>query len=276
MKLVAIVCTALILAYCAYLTVLYLRQDAMVFPGHRQNPERVLEMRRYYPGLEDMTLTTADGAHLKGYFLERKIVTDIAPAVLYFTGNAEDQTAFFLWAPTELRDVTLAGLDYRGYGASDGAPSEKAVKADALAVYDALSDKIGHKTPIVVMGRSLGSGVALHVAANRPVAGLILVTPYDSLASVGQQAHPFVPVNLLMRHPFNALAEAPAVTAPTLFLVAGADTLIAPVHAKRLADAWKAHKDYRIIAGATHATILDKPQYWAAIRDFLSHQAWNN
>ena len=269
MKLTAIACTAAMLAYCAYLTMIYLRQDALVFPGHRPAAESLEAMHRYYPGLEDLVVTTADGDHLRGFFMGRRQGDAEAPAVLYFTGNAEDQTNFFLWAPAQLRQYTLAGLDYRGYGASDGTPSEKAVKADALLAYDALSDKIGHKTPIIVMGRSLGSGVALHVAANRPVAGLILVTPYDSLAAVGQQAHPFVPVRLLMRHPFNALVEAPQVTAPSLFLVAGADTLIPPGHAERLAAAWKVDKDYRTLAGATHATILDKPQYWPTIKDFL-------
>ena len=238
MKYVAIACIAAMLAYCGYLTMLYLGQDAMVFPGRVANPARVEEIKRYYEKLESFDVATADGLTLRGYFLPRLRDGKVQPAVLYFSGNAEDQTGFFLWSPSELRAYSVAGVDYRGYGASDGKASEAAVKADALAVYDALSARLGPGGRIVVMGRSLGSGVAAYVAANRPVAGVILVTPYDSLAAVGQAAHPLAPVRLLMKHPFDVAPDAARVSAPALMLIASDDTLIPPVHAGRLAALW--------------------------------------
>ena len=269
MKLLTIVGLAAGLAYCGYLGLLYVKQDGMVFPGRTTDPARVAEISKYYKEIEIFAVKAGDGTPLRGYFLPRTIDGRPRPAVLYFHGNAEEQTGFFLWSPNELRDYTVAGLNYRGYGTSGGKPSEAALKADALAAYDALAARLGPGTGIVVMGRSLGSGLAAHVAARRDVAGVILVTPYDSLAAVGQDAHPFVPVRLLMRHPFEVAPDAALVRAPTLMLVAGDDTLIPPRHAARLAALWAGPKEVRTVAGASHGNIIDSPEYWTLIRAFL-------
>ena len=212
MKIVVIVCLALGLAYCGYLSMLYVAQDGMVFPGRPADPAKVAEIRRYYRSLESFEVAADDGTVLRGYYLPRLRQGRPAPAVLYFAGNAEEQTGFFLWSPNELRPYSVAGLDYRGYGASEGRPSEAALKADALAAYDALAAKLGPDVRIAVMGRSLGTALAAHVAANRAVAGVILVTPYESLAAVGQDSHPLVPVRLLMKHPFDVAPDAARVT----------------------------------------------------------------
>ncbi len=269
MKIFVIIGTALGLAYCGYLALLYLGQDTMVFPGRLADPAREQEIRRYYPKLEAFTVTAGDGVVLRGYYLPRSRDGRPAPAVLYYCGNAEEQTGFFLWSPSELRPFTVAGVDYRGYGHSDGRPTEKAIKDDALAVYDALAARLGPAARIVVMGRSLGTAVAAHVAARRDVAGLILVTPYDSLAAVGQASHPLVPVRLLMKNPFDVAPDAARVTAPTLMLVAGADTLVPPLHAARLAASWPGPKEVRTLDGATHGNIVDNPEYWRLVREFL-------
>jgi len=122
----------------------------------------------------------------------------------------------------------------------------------------------------VVMGRSLGTALAAHVAANRPAAAVILVTPFASLADIGQESHPMAPVRWLMKHPFDIRADAARVTAPTLMLVAGDDTLTPPPHAHRLAEVWNGPADLRTIAAATHGNIVDSAAYWTAIRDFLA------
>ena len=269
MKIIVIVAMALGLAYCGYLVMLYLGQNSMVFPGRTADPAREAEIRRYFPRLEEFSVAAADGAVLRGYYLPRSIHGQSAPAVLYFCGNAEEQTGFFLWSPNELRPYVVAGLDYRGYGHSDGVPSEAVLKADALAAYDALAQKIRPETRIIVMGRSLGTALAAHVAARRPVAGIILVTPFASLAGVGQESHPFVPVRLLLKNPFDVVPDAARITAPALFLVAGADGLVPPRHADRLAAAWPGPKDVRVIEGTGHGNIVDAPEYWKYVREFV-------
>jgi pimeloyl-ACP methyl ester carboxylesterase len=269
MKFLVILCVAAGLAYCGYLGVLYVRQDSLVFPGRTTDTARVAEIRKYYKGLEDFEVKAPDGTRLRGYLLVRTRDGKPAPAILSFHGNAEEQSGFFLWSPSELSGFTVAGLNYRGYGTSEGKPSKTALKADALTAYDALAARLEPGVPVVVMGRSLGSGIAAYVAAHRDVAGVILVTPYDSLVDVGQDAHPFVPVSLLMRHRFDVAPDAARVKAPTLMLVAGADTLIPPRHAARLAALWAGPKEVHTVDNATHGNIIDNPQYWKHIKMFL-------
>lgn len=269
MKIFVIVFTALGLAYCGYLAMLYMGQDSMVFPGRPVDPVREAEIRRYFPRLENFSVTAADGATLRGYSLPRTINGQPAPAVLYFCGNAEEQTGFFLWSPNELQPYAVAGVDYRGYGRSDGVPTEAALKSDALAAYDGLAAKLGEHPRIVVMGRSLGTALAAYVAARRPVAGIILVTPFSSLAAVGQESHPFVPVRLLLKNPFDVVPDAAKVTAPALFLVAGADRYVPPHHADRLAASWPGPKEVRVIEGTGHGNIVDAPEYWKYVREFV-------
>ncbi|MDQ7832917.1 MAG: alpha/beta fold hydrolase [Desulfovibrionaceae bacterium] len=277
----------LFLAYAGYAALMYALQDSQVFPGRETDPALVAKLRDYHPDFQDVTLTTADGATLSGYLLPRALPAlsarrpaqaasgdtpgppmEPAPVLLYFQGNAEEAASFFLWSPSELPRFTLAAVNYRGYGASTGKATETSVKADALAVYDALTTRFPD-TPIAVMGRSIGTGVAAHVAARRPVAAVVLVTPYDSILAVGQAAHPLLPVKLLLRQPFDVLPDAAAVTAPTLFITAGNDTLIPESHAQALAAVWAGPKDFRRLAGG-HNSILDNPDYWPFIRDFLT------
>ena len=105
---------------------------------------------------------------------------------------------------------SVAALNYRGYGRSEGAPSEAAISADALLVYDRLAGREDIDAErIVVFGRSLGSGVAVPLAARRPVHAVILVSPFDSLRRIAKKTYPFVPVPTLLRHPFDSLALAP-------------------------------------------------------------------
>jgi len=102
-------------------------------------------------------------------------------AVLYFGGNAEDVSGSLALMETAFPQQALYLLHYRGYGASSGKPSEEALFADSLALFDQLHKQYPN---ITVVGRSLGSGVAVHLASLRPVKRLVLVTPYDSIAAI--------------------------------------------------------------------------------------------
>ncbi len=169
-----------------------------------------------------------DGLNLRGWRLN----PGQPAALLYFGGNAESVQyqgqELAEWFP----DQTIYLLPYRGYGASEGSPSEKALKADALAFYDSVKAEHGQ---IRLLARSLGTGVALHVAARRPVDRLALITPYDSLLNVARAHYPWLPIQLLMRDRFIATTDAAVVQAPTLLLIAGLDEIIPPARAEMLA-----------------------------------------
>src|SRR5262249_9766849 len=132
-----------------------------------------------------LEVVVPDGTHLRGWIV--KGAASPAPVVIYFGGNAEEVS----WTLSDRRwprEWTIIGLNYRGYGASEGKPGQAALQSDALAVYDAvaLRDDVD-RARIVVFGRSLGTAIAAHVAAERPgVAAAVLVSPYDSMIAIGK------------------------------------------------------------------------------------------
>jgi uncharacterized protein len=190
--------------------------------------------------------------------------------MLYFGGNAEEVSWMLEVVRAQTPSASWLLMDYRGYGLSDGAPSEKALVADALALYDHASGLPGVDAGrIYAFGRSLGSGVAVALAAQRRLAGLILATPYDSLAAVARRHYWFVPVDWLLRHRFDSIARAPKLRTPLLCLIAGRDDVIPPEHAERLYAAWGGPKKRVVLAAASHNTTDDTPQFWPAIREFL-------
>ena len=189
------------------------------------------------------------------------------PLILYFGGNAEEVS----WMLQERGRVPGAGwllVSYRGYGGSDGAPSAGNISADALRWYDHAAGALGAKR-IVVFGRSLGSGAAVHVAAHRRVDKVILATPFDSLAAVAKRHYPWLPVDLLLRHRFEPADLAPRVGAPLLCIAAGRDEVIPPAHAKRLFDAWGGPKRWIELEGAGHNSTDGMPAFWNGIHGFL-------
>jgi hypothetical protein len=168
------------------------------------------------------------------------------------------------------RGYARIALNYRGYGTSEGKASAAALLADGLAIFDAVATRDDvDRTRIVAFGRSLGTAVATHVAAQRPVARTILVSPYDSLAEVGRRHYPFLPVTLMLRHRFAPIADAVRCRSPLLVIVAEADTIIPISHSRALFDAWAGEKTWCGVAAADHNTLGATREFWQAIAEFL-------
>lgn len=188
-------------------------------------------------------------------------------AIIYFGGNAEDVALNIgqfsgLWPSKAIYLV-----NYRGYGASSGAPSESAIAADAQAIYDYVSRA---HAKIAVIGRSLGSGVATLLAATRDVKRLVLVTPFDSIARVAQSSFPVFPVSLLLKDRYDSLSRAERISAPTLILVAGRDEFIPMKSSQNLAAALDPSlTTVTVIDGAGHNSIQDFHGYTEALAQFL-------
>ena len=241
----------------------YVLQDKLIFQTRPRSEQERQAIAARHPQVADIFLQAADGTRLHAWHFQ---AAPDAPLVLYFGGNAEEVS----WLLDELprRDTGAAWLlvDYRGYGSSEGAPSEPALVADALAWHE----RFAPTSPrIFAFGRSLGSGVAVRLAAERPLAGLVLVAPFDSMVEVGKRHYPFLPVSWLLKHRFDSLSLAPKVTAPLLCIVATHDEVIPAEHAKRLYEAWGGPKQWVELA-ATHNSIDGHPDYWPAIRAFLA------
>jgi len=157
-------------------------------------------------------------------------------ALIYFGGNAEDVSLTRSELAALLPSTALYLLHYRGYGGSQGSPSEAAIRADAQALYALVAQR---HSAITVVGRSLGTGPAVHLAATQPVRRLVLLVPFDSLLAVARGAMPWLPVDLLLRDRWDAAAEAPLVRAPTTIVAAANDTVVPPRHAQALHRAFR-------------------------------------
>lgn len=216
-----------------------------------------------WAGLADVTLTNGH-VHLQGY-----VGNDgQSRALIYFGGNAEQIGSSLQALVPQLPDTTLIGFNYRGYGDSSGEPTEAALYEDALFLFDALHSRYQH---ITLVGRSLGSGVASYVAAHRPVDGLVLVTPYDSITSVAAKLYWYYPVRWMIRDRYASVERAAGIHCPVLLLVAGEDKVVPPEHSQRLFDAFSGgNARLRLFPGAEHNAISDDPQYLSAISAFVS------
>lgn len=242
----------------------YLVQDALIFHRQPLAEGRRAQIARQ-ADVAEIWLAGADGSRVHAWHLKA------GPAlVLYFGGNAEEVSWMLEAARAETPGVSWLLLDYRGYGRSEGSPSQKALVADALALYDRAATLPGVDAKrLHAFGRSLGGGVAAALAAERPLAGLILATPFDSLASVAKRYYWFLPVRWMLKHPFDSLALAPRVDTPLLCLIAGRDEVIPPEHAERLFGAWRGPKRKVLLPDAGHNDTDSDPRFWPAIRAFV-------
>jgi len=185
-------------------------------------------------------------------------------AVVYFGGNAEDVSQDMPDMADAFPGRAIYLLHYPGYGGSSGSPSQQAIFTDALTLYDHVH---AEHPNIIVIGRSLGSGVAVWIASQRPVVRLVLVTPYDSLADVAAQQYPFLPVRWLLRDKFESWRYAPQVTAPVRLIVAEDDELIPRSSSDRLRSRFReVAVSYVVVPDAGHNTIQDKSSYWTLLR----------
>ncbi len=246
---------------------LWTMQDSLIF----HPPDAPATMPRSVGRtVETVAVPVGNGLALGGWLARPASANARLPLLIYFGGNAEE-VSWMAEMSARFPGWALLAVNYRGYGGNPGRPGETAIAADALAIHDwAVARSDVEAARVVVIGRSLGSGAAVHLAAARKLAGVVLVTPFDSLTAVAQNLYRFVPVAWLLRHPFDSHARAQAIDTPMLALVAGRDTLIPPVHAKRLFDAWRGPKQWQLIARADHNSIDGEAGYWDTITAFLA------
>lgn len=219
--------------------------------------------------LEDLELTMSDGNISRGWFLKNSN-SEKSNLLIYFGGNAEELSGV-LTKMAKLDNWSVGLINYRGYGTSEGTADETALYSDSLEIYDYLAGREDvDKQNIVVMGRSIGTGVATYLAEKRDVSAVILSTPYDTMASVIQKKCPIIPAGLIFPHKYDSIGRAPKIKSPLLILAASEEILIPNWHSKRLKEAWAGSVSYQVLAGEDHNSIDDTEEYWKRIREFLS------
>ncbi len=218
-----------------------------------------------------MQFPTADGLTLNGWFI-RSASSAPASTVVVFNGNAGNR-AYRAPLATALQDqgVQVFLFDYRGYGGNEGTPTEAGLRADARAAHTYVVGRGDvDAARLIYFGESLGSAVAIALAAEHVPAGLVLRSPFTSLVEVGQFHYPFLPVRLLLQDRFVAIDDIRRVSCPVLVIAGDRDSVVPLDESRRLYDATSSPKELVILQGDHNdIELLAGDDMIAAIMRFL-------
>lgn len=191
-------------------------------------------------------------------------------AIVYLGGNAENVSLNLNDLSSAFPNYALYLLHYRGFGGSAGKPTEVALTSDALALFDKVYST--HKQ-VIIVGRSLGTGIAVQVANLRPAAKLILVTPYNSLLELANSQFPFMPVKWLLEDKYELWRYVPTINIPVLILAAEKDSVIPRDQTLLLHSHFKQNPVlFKILSNTSHNTISESPQYLPTIKSFVNSE----
>lgn len=248
--------------YLGVLVLLYFQQTRMLFPTQLATGSGV----PLPPSATAFDVSATDGERLHG--------VHIAPAtrgneeqllIIGFGGNAWNaaDVAVYLHGLYPWADVVA--FHYRGYRPSTGRPSAAALLADAPTVYDRAVERLDDPGQVVVVGFSIGAAVAAHLASQRAVAGLILVTPFDSLSALARDHFPWAPVSWFLRHRLVPEESIRNGTTPTAVIAAERDTIVPPRRTEALRRVIPDLVFDRTIANADHNDLYGRTEFQEAM-----------
>ena len=222
---------------------------------YRPRPARPVLNDLALLGVREIELTTKDGLTLFSWYLPPPAGR---PVIAYFHGNGGN----IGYRAERLRRFAAAGygvllVEYRGYGGNPGEPCERGLFADAEAALDFLAASDISSEHVVLWGESLGSGVAVHLAANRAIGGVVLEAPFTSIAACAQRRYPFVPAAWLVHDRFDSLSRIAQVTAPLLILHGERDMVVPVHHGRALLKAATAPSEGWFSPSASHENLAD-------------------
>lgn len=238
---------------------LYLMQEGLLFArAAARQPNYPLP-----PHSERIRLYTPDGDRIVGNLVRASRRS--RGLVLGFPGNAWNADDCTVWLAQRLPDFDIVVFHYRGYAPSEGEPSEKALFADAELIYDVVVEGIRPER-VYAFGASLGSGVASWLARARPLHGLLLVTPFDSVEAIARARYFFAPVKWLLKHPFRSDRHLAGLEVPVAVLMASDDQVVPRERTEALLAVVRRPVLVETIPDTTHGGIYDSPRVDPALR----------
>ena len=225
---------------------MWLAQDRFLFhPRAEMGPPAAFGLDEF----RRVTFRTSDGVELVGW-LHQAATSD--KAILFFYGNADALPPYAGFFRTFAEaGYSVLGVNYRGYGGSTGAPSEQGFYRDAAAALAFLGQRVPSEN-VLAIGRSIGSGVVVDLAARERLRAIALISPFASVTEVAADAFWYLPVRVLMPDRFDSLTDIRKVTAPSLILHGDRDTLIPIAQGRRLHDSANGPKRFEVLEGADH------------------------
>ena len=263
MRAFVIAAIALAALYAALVGVLALNQRALLYP---RSTGRAAVSAAGLAGFADVTIATADGERIVAWW---KPPEPGRATLLYFHGNGGS----LLNRRDRARLLTADGrglllVSYRGYSGSTGSPTEEGLREDARAAYAWLAERVEPRR-IVLYGESLGSAVAVHLAAERPVGGVILDAPFTSATDVARLHYWYAPVDLLLFDRHRSVEAIGGLKAPLLVLHGDRDGIVPIDLGERLFDAAPEPKRFVRLPGVDHVSTLEGGGL-GPVRDFLA------
>lgn len=254
---------AAVVGYLAIVALMYVAQRALMYFPYSQ---RMTPADADFPQATEVELKAADGVRVFAWTVAPK---PGKPVIVYFHGNGGSLAHRVHRFRRLVDDGTgLVALSYRGYGGSEGKPTEDGLIADGRAAYDFAREKYPNAR-IVLWGESLGTGVAVAIAAQADVAAVILEAPFTSAADVAFSAYPFLPVSLLMKDQFRSDDRIGKVTAPLLIMHGARDRVVPFRLGERLHALANEPKQFVRFADGGHED-LDRYDHLAAARKFIA------
>ena len=257
--------SVLAVAYIAVIAMMYAAQTRMLFPTTMAAGELPLP-----PSAARLEVETPDGERLHGvHIAPAQTPSDDRLVILGFGGNAWNAEALAAYLHDLFPDVDVVAFHYRGYRPSTGRPSAAALLADAPILYDHVVATLNTER-VVAVGFSIGSGVAAHLASRRPLAGLIVVSPFDSLEALARELYPWAPVRWLLRHHMSPAEDVRGLNTPIALIAAERDTIIPPRRTDAFRQAVPALIFDRTIADAGHNDLYGRPDFRSAMVEALA------
>jgi uncharacterized protein len=251
----------LFVVYLGIVAIAYSLQTRLLFPaglasaGETRPPVTAVRLE----------LMTPDNTLLQGVCIPAEYSSEVMlPWIIGFGGNAWNANTVATYLNMLFPDHEVVAFHYRGYEPSGGLPSADGLLADAVLTFDHVRENLG-ASQVVAVGFSIGSGVAAHLASERPLAGLILVSPFDSLQKLASEHYPWLQVKWLLRHKMETAKALRSASAPTAIIAAENDQIVPP---GRTDGARLAVHDLimdKTIAGAGHNDLYDRPEFRSAL-----------
>jgi pimeloyl-ACP methyl ester carboxylesterase len=219
--------------------------------------------------IEEITFTNPNSIQLHGWFT-KNTAREKSPLILFF-GGSHREVSYMIDYAARIEGWSVALVNYRGYGLSEGVPSEEGILNDAVFLYDAFSMRSDiDPEKIVAMGWSLGANVAAILSADRQLAGTILVAPSDSESHWFQRTQfPYLPLWVMRSQYFDAAGRASSIQSPLLCFIGGKDESNPPDLGRNLVENWKGEKTLIEYEAEDHQILFHENNSWDEIRKFL-------
>jgi uncharacterized protein len=259
----------LALAVLGVLLLVWMGQRTLIYFPDRDVPSPAVTG---LTGVEAVRIPAADGVTLQAWFLPSRSQQP-SPAVIVFNGNAGNR-AYRSSLASALREQGLSVLlfDYRGFGDSDGTPTERGLHEDARAVRGYVAGRSDVRADrLVYFGESLGTAVAVRLAVEQPPGGVVLRSPFTSLVDLGRLHYPILPVRWLLRDRFSSIDAIGSVRSPVLIVAGDRDRIVPLEQSRELFERTPEPRELVVVQGADHndAALLEGRELMDAVRRFI-------